>query len=33
MMGPSGAGLFRWPVPGVVDSLQIEEGHAIIRTR
>ncbi len=33
MMGPSGAGLFRWPVPGVVESIQIEDGQAIIRTQ
>jgi hypothetical protein len=33
MMGPSGRGVFRWPVPSVVDSIQIEEGQAIIRTR
>jgi len=33
MMGPSGAGLFRWRVPAVVESIQIEEGKAIIQTR
>ncbi len=33
MMGPSGAGLFRWPVPAVVESVQIQGGQAIIRTR
>ena len=33
MLGPSGAGLFRWPVPGVVESVQIQSGQAIIRTR
>ena len=33
MLGPSGAGLFRWPVPGVVESVRIQEGWAIIRTR
>ncbi|PYO30055.1 MAG: hypothetical protein DMD86_13935, partial [Candidatus Rokuibacteriota bacterium] len=33
MLGPSGAGLFRWPVPGVVESIQIQSGQAIIRTR
>jgi hypothetical protein len=33
MMGPSGAGLLQWPVPEVVESVQIQEGHAIIRTR
>jgi hypothetical protein len=31
--GPSGGGLLRWPVPGVVESVQIEQGQAIIRTR
>jgi len=33
IMGPSGAGLFRWRVPAVVESIQIEEGKAIIKTR
>jgi len=33
MLGPSGAGLFRWPVPGVVESIRIQSGQAIIRTR
>jgi hypothetical protein len=33
MLGPSGAGLLRWPIPAVVDSIQIESGQAIIRTR
>ncbi len=33
MMGPSGAGLFHWPVPAAVESVQMEEGQAIIRTR
>jgi hypothetical protein len=33
MMGPSGAGLFRWQVPSNVDGIQFEEGQAIIRTR
>jgi hypothetical protein len=33
LMGPSGAGLFRWRVPAVVESIQIEEGKAIIQTR
>ena len=33
MMGPSGAGLFRWPVPGVVENIQIGEGQAIVTTR
>ena len=33
MMGPSGAGLFRWRVPAVVEDIQIEEGKATIQTR
>ncbi len=33
MVGPSGAGLLEWPVPGVVESVQIQGGQAIIRTR
>ncbi len=33
MLGPSGAGLFRWPVPGVVESIRIQSGQAIIRAR
>jgi hypothetical protein len=33
MMGPSGAGLFRWPIPAVVDSIQISDGQLTIRTR
>jgi len=33
MMGPSGAGLFRWPVPAVVEAVQFESGEALIRTR
>ena len=32
-MGPSGAGLLEWPVPGVVESVQIQKGQAVIRTR
>jgi hypothetical protein len=32
MMGPSGGGLLRWPIPGVVDSLQIGEGQLAITT-
>lgn len=32
-MGPSGAGLFRWRVPAVVENIQIEEGKAIIQTK
>jgi hypothetical protein len=33
LMGPSGGGLLRWPVPAAVESVQIEQGQAIIRTR
>ncbi len=33
VLGPSGGGLFRWPVPRVVESVQLEEGQAIIHTR
>jgi hypothetical protein len=33
LMGPSGAGLFRFRVPGVVEAVDIEAGRAIIRTR
>jgi hypothetical protein len=33
MMGPSGAGLFHWRVPSVVDQVQIQDGRAIIHTR
>ena len=32
-MGPSGAGLFRWSVPSVVESVEIRGKQAIIRTR
>src|SRR5262249_55504996 len=33
VMGPSGSGLFRWSVPGIVDTIQLEDGQAIIHTR
>jgi hypothetical protein len=33
VMGPSGSGLFRWSVPRTVDSIQLEDGQAIIHTR
>ena len=33
MMGPSGAGLFRWPIPGVVENIQIGDGQLTITTR
>jgi hypothetical protein len=32
-MGPSGGGLFRWPIPGVVEKIQIGEGNLTITTR
>ena len=33
VIGPSGGGLLEWPVPAVVESIQIQGGQAIIRTR
>ncbi len=33
VLGPSGGGLFRWPVPRVVENVQLEEGQAIVHTR
>jgi hypothetical protein len=33
LMGPSGAGLFRFRVPGVVEGVDIQGGRATIRTR
>ncbi len=33
LMGPSGGGLLHWAVPAAVESVQIEPGQAIIRTR
>jgi hypothetical protein len=33
LLGPSGSGLLRWPVPRVVESIQIEDGQAILHTR
>lgn len=33
LMGPSGGGLLRWRVPATVESVQIEDGHLVIRTR
>jgi|SRR5215472_3537215 len=33
IMGPSGGGLLRWPIPGVVDSVQIGDGQLAITTR
>src|SRR5262249_39940047 len=33
ILGPSGGGLLEWQVPSVVESVQFENGEAIIRTR
>lgn len=33
MLGPRGASLLRWQVPGVVDRLEIGEGRLTVRTR
>jgi hypothetical protein len=33
MMGPTGAALLRWPVPSVVESVDLQDGQAVIRTR
>ena len=33
LMGPSGAGLFRWQVPAVVENIQIDDGKVTIQTR
>lgn len=33
MMGPSSAYLLRWQVPSIVESIDIEEGQLVIRTR
>jgi hypothetical protein len=33
LMGPSGGGLLQWPVPSVVDDIQIREGQLVITTR
>jgi hypothetical protein len=33
LMGPSGRGLFHFRVPGVVESIDIQGGRAVIRTR
>jgi len=33
LMGPSGGGLFHFRVPGVVESIDIQGGRAVIRTR
>ena len=33
MVGPRGASLLRWQVPGVVDQLEVGEGRLTLRTR
>ena len=33
LMGPSGGGLLRWPVPAVVDEIRVGEGNLTITTR
>jgi len=33
LMGPSGAGLFRFHVPAVIEGIDIQRGRAVIRTR
>ena len=33
MMGPSSAYLLRWQVPSIVESINIEEGQLVIKTR
>ena len=33
VMGSAGAGLLKWPVPGTVRDIQIEERRVVIRTR
>ncbi|HET8578992.1 MAG TPA: hypothetical protein VFO18_17980 [Methylomirabilota bacterium] len=33
LMGPTGAGFLRWQVPSVVETIEIEDGQALIRTR
>lgn len=33
MLGPRGASLLRWQVPGIVDHLEVDEGRLTIRTR
>ncbi len=33
MMGSVGAQLLRWPVPAVVQGVDVEEGRVLIRTR
>ncbi len=33
MMGPSGVSLLRWQVPPNIESVDIDEGQVVIRTR
>jgi hypothetical protein len=33
LMGPTGYGLLKWPVPGAVRDIEIEERRVVIRTR
>ena len=33
VMGPTGSGLLKWPVPGTVRDIEIEERRVVIRTR
>lgn len=33
LMGPTGSGLLKWPVPGTVRDIEIEDRRVVIRTR
>jgi hypothetical protein len=33
MLGPRGASVLRWQVPGAVDRLEVGEGRITVRTR
>lgn len=33
VMGPTGLGLLRWPVPGVLRDVEIEDRRVVVRTR
>jgi hypothetical protein len=33
LMGPAGSGLLKWPVPGTVRDIEIEDRRVVIRTR
>jgi hypothetical protein len=33
LLGPSGGGLLRWPIPGVIDDIVIGDGQVVITTR